>query len=82
MNKFSINPNVAGVLAILVGALDAVAKGQIVLPDYIPAEYVHIIVETDKSIVTWWNLLIVPMLCFLSSSSPGIFAKVPENEQK
>jgi hypothetical protein len=74
---FQINPNVAGGLAIFVGALDAVAKGNLVLPDYLPPDVVHIIIETDKFIVGWWNLFIVPMMYFLSSNKTGFLAPKP-----
>jgi hypothetical protein len=77
VNKISINPNIAGAIAIFIGALDAVAKGQIPLPNYVPPDWVNFIIETDKFIVGWWNLFIVPLMYFLSSSKEGFLAKSP-----
>lgn len=72
-----INPNVTGALAIFFGAIDGIAQGKLPLPNYLPPEWIDVIIETDKFLVGWWNLFLLPLLCFLSSPGTGFLAPKP-----
>ncbi len=69
----TIDPTTGLAIAGGVAVLDAIAKGTLALPDYIPASVVHVIQQTDAFIVGVFVLAVAPMISALSSNKPGPF---------
>ena len=67
----SIDPTTGLVIAGFVAVLDAIAKGSLALPDYIPAAATHAIQQTDAFIVGVFVLAVAPLISALSSDKPG-----------
>ena len=67
----TIDPTTGLAIAGGVAVLDAIAKGSLSLPDYIPAGVVHAIQQTDAFIVGVFVLAVAPMISALSSAKSG-----------
>ncbi len=67
----TIDPKTGLVVAGAVAVLDAIAKGTLALPDYIPAAATHAIQQTDSFIVGVFVLAVAPLISALSSDKTG-----------
>jgi len=74
----TIDPATGLVIAGAVAVLDAIAKGSLALPDYVPAAATHAIQQTDAFIVGVFVLAVAPLISALSSDKPGPLAPAPK----
>ncbi len=70
----TIDPKTGLVVAGAVAVLDAIAKGSLALPDYVPAAATHAIQQTDAFIVGVFVLAVAPLISALSSDKSGPLA--------
>jgi hypothetical protein len=70
----TIDPTTGLVVSGAVAVLDAIAKGTLALPDYVPAAATHAIQQTDAFIVGVFVLAVAPLISAFSSDRPGPLA--------
>lgn len=71
MSKLQIDPKVALVLALIVGFIDATASGAVTFPQYVPAEWVTVLTQTNQFLVKLWTIVVGPAVIALSSDKVG-----------
>ncbi len=71
MSKLQIDPKWALLLAIVVGFIDATASGAVTFPQYVPADWVTALTQTNAFLVKLWTLVIGPAVIALSSDKAG-----------
>jgi hypothetical protein len=72
----TIDPTTGLIVSGVVAVLDAIAKGALALPDYVPVAATHAIQQTDAFIVGVFVLAVAPMISAFSSDKPGPLAPV------
>ncbi len=72
----AIDPTTGLIVSGVVAVLDAIAKGALALPDYVPQYVAHAIQQTDAFIVGVFILAVAPLISALSSDKPGPLAPV------
>jgi len=69
--KFQLDPKWALLLAIIVGFIDATASGAVTFPQYVPADWVEMLQQTNAFLVKLWTLVVGPAVIALSSDKAG-----------
>jgi len=71
VSKFQIDPKIALMLSLIVGFVDATASGAITFPQYVPADWVAVLQQTNQFLVKLWTLVVGPAVISLSSDKAG-----------